>query len=294
MTRKWNVFNVFLKVILVLLWGLLFAVCPYAVLVVGFGLLSSLLLVGHDLCFLWLFWGSVGWVLAFFRGYASFLLFLVILVVFVGSCVMEKALFSSELAEASRLFLSPYRCRKLLRFLFLLFPLGVFPVFGRTSFRVLLLVLGIIALGLEFLRFASREWKELLRSVFRRTGRPEEEETVSGVSLFLIGSALTALFPGRAGPIGITLLIVGDGWASLVGRRWGKIFWRKGKSCAGSLACVIASCIGALLIFPDLFFDPVRLLVLSIVSGIAEGAFRGAWDNLFMGPLVAFAFCLLE
>lgn len=292
--KQWDIFKVFAKVVLILQWGALFVLCPYSVLVGGFGLLSSLLLVGRVLHVFWIFWASLGWVVALLRGEVPFPLFLLVLVVLLALWFTERAFFASELVESGHIFHSPYLRRKLSRFLFLLFPLGIFPVFGQPSFRRSMLVLGALALLLEILRFGSPQFKDILRPFFRKSGREEEAETVSGVTLLLMGSAITALFPGRAGPLGVTLLVVGDGWASLAGQRWGKTFWREGKSWVGSFACVLASSMGALLLFPELVLTPVRLVAISLFAGLAEGAFRGVWDNFFMGPLIALAFCLLE
>ena len=82
--------------------------------------------------------------------------------------------------------------------------------------------------------------------------------------------------------------------ASLVGRRWGRWFWRPGKSGLGTVACLLASGAAALLVVPELWLEPDKLAILMMVSAFAEASFRGGWDNLFIGPAVALAFCLLQ
>lgn len=241
-----------------------------------------------------LFWTWASWLVAFAYGNAGVLPVACAWGGLVVAVRLWSGLSPRGLWCCGRVLRDPYLRRKGLRFLFLFFPLVIFPLFGPSVFRSLLLALAVMAFTVEVGRSLSTGMAGMLAPIFKNLGRPSEASSVSGVTLFLMGSGLTALFPGSAGPLGVTVLIAGDGLASLVGRRWGRWFWRPGKSGWGTVACLLASGTAVLLVIPELWLEPGKLAVLMMVSAFAEASFRGGWDNLFTGPAVALVFWLLQ
>ncbi len=294
MRRKWTASNELCGWGLALVWLMLAVFSPYSVLLAGCGLVGTFLILDCVLAPLAVIWAGLGVLVAGGiqdLGVVVFFLSMGFLLVLVRTC---SSLSLSVLTKNLPILKDPYHCRKLARFLFLVFPLGVFPLWGLEFFRRSILVMGFCALILELIRAANLTVRRGMSSFFGHLGRPSEALEISGVTLFLMGSALAVLVPGCAGPAGVTVSALGDGMASLAGRRWGRWFWMPEKSGAGTAACFLASGAALLLLFPQLSLEPGKLAALILVSGFAEALFPGKWDNLIMAPLVAVAFWLMH
>ena len=119
-----------------------------------------------------------------------------------------------------------------------------------------------------------------LIDLFTRTaaGRGEYHEFVTAPIFYAFGIILALLlFHKPAGYVAITVLTLGDGFASLAGRRFGrrKIGLNKNKSLEGSLAFFISAFVGALV-----FTDPFRAVLAAAVGTIVEILPLPVNDNL--------------
>ncbi|NLH37693.1 MAG: phosphatidate cytidylyltransferase [Thermotogaceae bacterium] len=186
--------------------------------------------------------------------------------------------------------------RKLLRYLGLLFPTLAYPLWGPVVFRYIVVISGLIALTLEIMR---RYWKglnDVLRKAFRPVGKSEEAFKVSGTSYFLMGCAVAGLFPVPYSLIAILMLTLGDSWAAMVGKRWGKHMWLSGKSLEGSIACLFI-CLASGAVYMNLISMQISytaLVVGALAATLVEGFGNWLNDNLTMAPTSAFFMWLIS
>ncbi len=124
--------------------------------------------------------------------------------------------------------------------------------------------------------------------VFAMLSRGDNEHSL-GIALFpvsiLVMVLITQFVPNAiyACGLGIFALSFGDGFAALMGKRFGKYTpkLREGKSMAGTMACIIFAFLGMALI-SAIVGHPVaawKLLLLGTVAAILE-LFSGDWDNI--------------
>ncbi|MBP8658135.1 MAG: glycerol-3-phosphate acyltransferase [Fervidobacterium sp.] len=186
--------------------------------------------------------------------------------------------------------------RKLLRYLGLLFPTLAYPLWGPVVFRYIVVISGLIALTLEIMR---RYWKglnDVLRKAFRPVGKSEEAFKVSGTSYFLMGCAVAGLFPVPYSLIAILMLTLGDSWAAMVGKRWGKHMWLSGKSLEGSIACLFI-CLASGAVYMNLISMQISytaLVIGALAATLVEGFGNWLNDNLTMAPTSAFFMWLIS
>lgn len=88
----------------------------------------------------------------------------------------------------------------------------------------------------------------------------------------------------------IVMATIGDAWAVLVGKRWGKLKWFEGKTLEGSLACLAGALLGSFiygLMVPEAQIPWLILLWGGLVTLFTEGIFRFELDNLLVAPVSA-------
>ena len=111
---------------------------------------------------------------------------------------------------------------------------------GRGQFRLLFLGLVIAAIAVDLLRIHERRVRETIRAFFGEMIREHERFTLLG-STYLLLAALLAIeifpLPVAAAALGFTVL--GDGFAALVGRGWGRVRVFK-KSLEGAIGGFVA------------------------------------------------------
>lgn len=85
--------------------------------------------------------------------------------------------------------------------------------------------------------------------------------TAIGIFLLLL------FFPKTSFYLGTIAVIIGDGFAGLVGRRFGrnKIFYSKEKTIEGSLACLVTT-----FLFSIFFTNPLFALIIAIITTFIE------------------------
>jgi len=147
---------------------------------------------------------------------------------------------------------------------------------------------------------AGKGWsRDTISKIVSRKG--SVEEALKGPLYYVIVTFLVTLFCWKDSPLGVVALMqlcLGDGFAEVVGRRWGKsLVWPfcKDKSVVGTLAFSVAGWVasyGALIYFKNMgiFFQGNELSTLSLVlvtfacSAVELVPFL---DDNFSVPLVA-------
>lgn len=108
--------------------------------------------------------------------------------------------------------------------------------------RALLLAAALLALAVDLLRLRVPAVQRRFHTALGHMLRPGELHTLTGATTLAVGAALAALlFPGRIAAIGILYAALGDAAAALVGRRFGRRYYRPGRSIEGTIAFFAAT-----------------------------------------------------
>lgn len=154
--------------------------------------------------------------------------------------------------------------------------------------HVALIVLGglaLIAVAVEVVRATSSAIAVRFDTIFRPLLRPHESRHITGAT-WLLGSMFAAvlLLPREVAIAATWAAAVGDAAAALIGIRFGRRRSpRDGKSLEGSVACLVATLLGALLLAR---LGIASALLASVAAAIAE---RLSWprdDNIRIVALV--------
>lgn len=133
--------------------------------------------------------------------------------------------------------------RKALHLGALVLPAGML-VLGRPTAALVLGPIALLAVVLDWSRVRFEPARRVLHTVFSGLMRPEEVPplgapvVLNGATWMCVASALVAaVFPPGVAAASMAMLMVGDGAAAVVGRRWGRTKWPDGrKSVEGTLA----------------------------------------------------------
>lgn len=144
--------------------------------------------------------------------------------------------------------------RKALHLGALVIPLGILLLDGKTVAGlplsvVILAPLAALALVLDVARVRSPSIRDFLHRWFVWLMRPEEVPplggpiTFNGATMMCTSAALcAALFPAGIAAAALAMLMVGDGAAAIIGRRFGRHRWPASpKSVEGSLAYAVTA-----------------------------------------------------
>ncbi|HWR82980.1 MAG TPA: hypothetical protein VN285_06740 [Candidatus Deferrimicrobium sp.] len=135
-------------------------------------------------------------------------------------------------------------------------------------------------------------WRSFARPVISPLIRHHElAGDFTGATYILLSVCFTvALFEKQIAIAALAYVIVGDTFAALVGRRWGRHRFGR-KSLEGSAACLLATAIAAFLV-PGL---PARIgLFGALIATAAEAAPLGVDDNVSIPLLSGLAMALLS
>ncbi len=144
-------------------------------------------------------------------------------------------------------FLSELR-RKAIHLSFIVLPLDLlFEVLpwprGRPQWTLLLAVLALGALGLDVLRLREKRVRRLFRDFLGGMLREHERFGLLG-STYLLMAALLAvdLFPRPVAAAAIGFTVLGDAFAAVVGKAWGRtrVFGKTLEGALGGLAACLA------------------------------------------------------
>ncbi|MDR2760215.1 MAG: phosphatidate cytidylyltransferase [Spirochaetaceae bacterium] len=175
--------------------------------------------------------------------------------------------------------------RKSIHFLIALSP--VMAAANRTV-TVGLLMIGTLGYAvMETLRLRGIA-VPVISSLTNMASRPKDKERfVLGPITLGLGALLALLlYPAPAASIAIYALAFGDGFASLVGKLFGRLrpAFLCGKSLEGSLACFTAIFFAAYGVFPD-----YRAAFWAALTGtLVEALPLGDYDNIFLPVTVGF------
>ena len=153
------------------------------------------------------------------------------------------------------------------------------------------LVVGILAfvtwllLCFEILRYVFPDFSSLLLKFVSPILRSHEKQgKILGSTYFVTSSLLSiVLFPQEIAVASITFLALGDLFAAIIGKKWGRIKIFSGKSFEGSLACFIICFFVSILVIR---IKPVVGFFGAIAATIFELVPIGIDDNLTM-PLTS-------
>ena len=191
--------------------------------------------------------------------------------------------------------------RKALHLGALVIPAGIL-ILGRTVALWILAPFAVFAVVADLARVRVPWFHRFINWVFQPIMRPEEQPpfggpfVINGATWMCVSAALcTWLFPENMAAAALAMLMVGDGAAAVVGRRYGRTRYPfSSKSVEGSLAFFVTAFLAALP-FGLAGSEPLSLVTLAI------GAFAAAFveaipvdinDNLRV-PLLAGGVMLL-
>ena len=133
--------------------------------------------------------------------------------------------------------------RKALHLGALVLPVGILLV-GRPLAPAVLVPLAVLAVALDWARVRSGGARRVLHVLFAGLMRPEEipplgaPVVLNGATWMCVAAALcSVLFAPAVAAASLAMLMVGDGAAAVVGRRFGRTKWPGGlKSVEGTVA----------------------------------------------------------
>ena len=143
--------------------------------------------------------------------------------------------------------------RKALHLGALVIPAGIL-VLGRATALSILGPLAAVAVTLDVLRLRVRAVHRFIEWVFAPIMRPEEQPpfggpvVINGATWMCVTAALCALlFPAPIAAASLAMLMVGDGAAAVVGRRFGRTRYPfSEKSVEGSVAFFVTGLVAAI------------------------------------------------
>lgn len=185
--------------------------------------------------------------------------------------------------------------RKALHLGALVIPIGLLAL-GRTAALWLLVPLAVVAVTADVARLRVAGVHRFITWVFAPIMRPEEQPpfggpvVINGATWMCVSAALCAfVFPEPIAAAALAMLMVGDGAAAVIGRRFGRTRYPfSDKSVEGSLAFFVLGLVAAI---PFGTFGEGGLSVPALAAGAFAAALAEALpvpvdDNLRV-PLVA-------
>ncbi len=165
---------------------------------------------------------------------------------------------------------------------------------NRAELLVYLIPSTILVIILDISRLRGWQlWFKVLKPVVGRMVRSHEAAgDFTGATYILITFCfVVAVFDKPVAIAALAFIIVGDTFAALVGRRWGKHRFFNGKSIEGSIACLIGTLIVA--IFTPNLIVPVAVTG-AVVAAFVEALPLGIDDNVSVPLLSGLVMTLLS
>ncbi|MDD3154751.1 MAG: SEC59/DGK1/VTE5 family protein [Victivallaceae bacterium] len=117
-----------------------------------------------------------------------------------------------------------------------------------------------------------RLYNVFFRGMLRKTPHKGQWIVSGGPYVFAAASVALLLFPARATAVAMTVMLLGDTAAALVGRRWGRHVLVNGKSWEGTLAFCVVGMAGAFVAMTLLDFPRGAIDLWAAGSILAAGA----------------------
>ena len=180
--------------------------------------------------------------------------------------------------------------RKSIHLLGLIFPI----LYVFTTQHTAIIGVGCLlafVLGIELLKAFFPAFRAMFMRIFSPMLRSQEQKGgLTGATYYLIGSFLCILlFDKTLAIVCLCFLTLGDLFAALIGKQWGRIKLFSRKSLEGSLACFIVCAAIALLIG----LHPVVAIVGALVATLIELLPTGVDDNITIPVISGLAMHLL-
>jgi HAD superfamily phosphoserine phosphatase-like hydrolase len=149
---------------------------------------------------------------------------------------------------------------------------------NRYTVALLILLITAVYIASETLRLLGRSMPVISTITLKMTRKAEVQEFVSSPIFYALGIVIPLMvFPEPVGYAAITVLTLGDGFASVCGLKFGrtKIPFNKNKRLEGSACGLAFAFLGSLL-----FINPVKALAASAVGMFTEALPLPINDNL--------------
>lgn len=179
------------------------------------------------------------------------------------------------MASSSQFSYSAELGRKALHLLALVIPLGMWAL-DRPLALGLLVPSALLAVAADLLRAYSSSFNEWIRDIFGALMRAEElpdvgtRVTFNGATCVLVGATLLALlFPLRVAVPVLTMTMLADAAAALVGRRFGRHPWGSLSATVEGSTAFVCTGLAVMAAFPALALLPA---VLSVIAAAAVEA----------------------
>jgi dolichol kinase len=150
----------------------------------------------------------------------------------------------------------------------------------------------LVAAVLEVMRRRSEAWSRFSMAIFGKVAHPHEVHRVNSATWYAIALLILSLTCGAAACAAACIVLgLGDPAAAYVGRNFGRIRLRSGRSLEGTLAFAVAGTLAALAVFAVFHASgglgawPVVAVVAGVSGALAE-LFTGRVDDNFSIPLV--------
>jgi dolichol kinase len=172
--------------------------------------------------------------------------------------------------------------RKSIHLFGLLVPI-IYSFVEKPTALIIVGFLTLIALLIELLKTQLPSFRDLFLQIFSPMLRSHERRGgVTGATYYCIGSFLCILiFNKNLAIVCLCFLILGDLFAALIGKQWGRTKLIAKKSLEGSLACFVVCALIALM-----KYHPVIALAGALAATLVELFPTGLDDNLTM-PLAS-------
>jgi dolichol kinase len=147
-----------------------------------------------------------------------------------------------------------------------------------------------IALGMVLVDIARLSnhwlWRAIASKLIGPMVRPHEKagDFMGASYILLTVCVMVALFDKNIAIAGLAFTMVGDTFAALIGRKWGKHKFLEKKSLEGSFGCLLGTSLVALAMFPYL---PWQLGVTGAITGATAETFSFGIDDNVTVPLAS-------
>lgn len=126
--------------------------------------------------------------------------------------------------------------------LLLLYPVLPWPR-ARAEFRLLFLALTVAAIVVDLLRIHEHRVRRFFRDFFSGMIRDHERSALLGSTYLLLAALLaTEIFPRPVAAAALGFTVLGDAFAAIVGKAWGRhrLFKKTLEGAAGGLVACLA------------------------------------------------------
>ncbi len=161
--------------------------------------------------------------------------------------------------------------RKIIHLSSILYPVAYYFYLSKSQMLFLTLSVCILMITIEFLRSRLATFNSLFNQLLKHSLRPQEKNTMTGASYFVCGLLLTTLvFEKNITIAALSILVISDTCASIVGLTLGKYKLYGNKTLEGSAAFLFSATLISLSLNSTLHLSFISLVLASIGTSIIE------------------------